>query len=148
MTIRHHFDLLIPRNPFIRIVFQGSGLEVLIFCTFSATFFLAACTVSLCRRPRNGNSSTPQISQSPNPNAIEHIQQIDQMDQIDAQVIPYQNYRIASVADYVIELQLLNPSEVINVDMMSAPPPPYHIAIMAMKDIDESPPPSYDKLLL
>uniref|UniRef100_A0A1B0GQE8 Uncharacterized protein n=1 Tax=Phlebotomus papatasi TaxID=29031 RepID=A0A1B0GQE8_PHLPP len=32
---------------------QGSGLEVLIFCAFSATFFLAACTVSLCRRSRD-----------------------------------------------------------------------------------------------
>lgn len=34
-------------------VFQGTGLEVLIFCTFSAIFFLAACTISLCRRPRD-----------------------------------------------------------------------------------------------
>lgn len=34
-------------------VFQGTGLEVLIFCAFSATFFLAACTVSLCRRPQS-----------------------------------------------------------------------------------------------
>lgn len=68
------------------VVFQGTGLEVLIFCTFSATFFLAACTVSLCRRPRNVNISTPQISPTPSPNVIEHIQQIDQMDQIDAQV--------------------------------------------------------------
>uniref|UniRef100_A0A1B0CP31 Putative conserved plasma membrane protein n=1 Tax=Lutzomyia longipalpis TaxID=7200 RepID=A0A1B0CP31_LUTLO len=32
---------------------QGTGLEVLIFCAFSATFFLAACTVSLCRRSRD-----------------------------------------------------------------------------------------------
>ncbi|ETN61746.1 hypothetical protein AND_006591 [Anopheles darlingi] len=32
---------------------QGTGLEVLIFCAFSATFFLAACTVSLWRRPRD-----------------------------------------------------------------------------------------------
>lgn len=32
---------------------QGTGLEVLIFCAFSATFFLAACTVSICRRPTN-----------------------------------------------------------------------------------------------
>ncbi|GAB0098662.1 uncharacterized protein DMENIID0001_144310 [Sergentomyia squamirostris] len=32
---------------------QGNGLEVLIFCAFSATFFLAACTVSLCRRSQD-----------------------------------------------------------------------------------------------
>lgn len=68
------------------IVFQGTGLEVLIFCTFSGTFFLAACTVSLCRRPSNINTPTPQVSASPNPNDIEPILQIDQMDRIDAQV--------------------------------------------------------------
>jgi hypothetical protein len=38
---------------FINFFFQGTGLEVLIFCAFSATFFLAACTVSLYRRPRD-----------------------------------------------------------------------------------------------
>lgn len=46
-----------------------------------------------------------------------------------------------------IELQLSNPSEVINVDMMSASPPPYHIAIMATKDTDESPPPAYHAIM-
>lgn len=34
-------------------VFQGTGLEVLSFCAFSALFFFAACTISMCRRPRN-----------------------------------------------------------------------------------------------
>lgn len=32
---------------------QGTGLEVLIFCAFSATFFIFACTVSLCRRAKD-----------------------------------------------------------------------------------------------
>jgi hypothetical protein len=32
---------------------QGTGLEVLIFCAFSATFFVFACTVSLCRRVKD-----------------------------------------------------------------------------------------------
>lgn len=39
---------------------QGTGLEVLLFCAFSATFFLAACTVSICRRP--GPSRDPAIN--------------------------------------------------------------------------------------
>lgn len=38
----------------IRIVFQGTGLEVVIFGTLSTLFFIGACTVSLCRRrPRD-----------------------------------------------------------------------------------------------
>lgn len=53
--------------------FQGSGLEILIFCAFSATFFLAACTVSLCRRPRSLS-----ITVSTNVNDIEQIAQMDQ----------------------------------------------------------------------
>lgn len=47
MNLRYNL-FLIQFSPF-----QGTGLEVLIFCAFSATFFLAACTVSLCRRPRD-----------------------------------------------------------------------------------------------
>lgn len=39
---------------------QGTGLEVLLFCAFSATFFLAACTVSICRRP--GPNRDPNIN--------------------------------------------------------------------------------------
>lgn len=59
--------------------FQGSGLEILIFCAFSATFFLAACTVSLCRRPRSLNINAPQMhSVSTNVNDIEQIAQMDQ----------------------------------------------------------------------
>lgn len=59
--------------------FQGSGLEILIFCAFSATFFLAACTVSLCRRPRSLNITAPELqSVATNVNAIEQISQMDQ----------------------------------------------------------------------
>jgi hypothetical protein len=34
---------------------QDTGLEVLIFCAFSATFFMTACGVSLCKRPIDSN---------------------------------------------------------------------------------------------
>jgi len=54
---------------FVFIVKQGTGLEVLIFCAFSATFFLAACTVSLCKRPRDLNI-LPSITH-------DHVQNID-----------------------------------------------------------------------
>lgn len=56
-------------------MFQGTGLEVLIFCAFSATFFLAACTVSLCRRPR-ALHLTPALETASN--EIEEISPIQQ----------------------------------------------------------------------
>lgn len=43
---------------------QGSGLEVLLFCAFSATFFLAACTVSICRRPASRELNTAHTIQT------------------------------------------------------------------------------------
>lgn len=103
--------------------FQGSGLEIVIFCAFSATFFIAACTVSLCRRPRNLNiPPPPQLTAvTTNVNDIE-IAQIAHLDQCEPHV--------ANVC----------------VDPI-APPPPYHIAILNDNPkIDDSPPPSYDKL--
>lgn len=74
---------------------QGTGLEVLLFCAFSATFFLAACTVSICRRP--GPSRDPAI------NTAHTIQtQTDQLSSVEPIVqvktlltklnIPIQNY--------------------------------------------------------
>lgn len=57
---------------------NGSGLEILIFCAFSATFFVAACTVSLCRRPRTMTIPPPQLSAvTTNANEIE-ISHLDQ----------------------------------------------------------------------
>lgn len=38
---------------------QGTGLEVLIFCAFSATFFLLACTASLWKKPTVEGDSLP-----------------------------------------------------------------------------------------
>ncbi|XP_055313607.1 uncharacterized protein LOC129574947 isoform X2 [Sitodiplosis mosellana] len=104
--------------------FQGSGLEILIFCAFSATFFVAACTVSLCRRPNNNsfnlNIPAPQLSAvTTNVNDIE-IAHLDQHE-------PH----VPNVIDPI------------------APPPPYHIAILNDNPkIDDSPPPSYDKLII
>lgn len=66
--------------------FQGSGLEIVIFCAFSATFFIA-CTVSLCRRPRNLNIPPPSqlAAVTTNVNDIE-IAQIAHLDQCEPHV--------------------------------------------------------------
>ncbi|XP_031622211.1 uncharacterized protein LOC116340114 [Contarinia nasturtii] len=99
--------------------FQGSGLEILIFCAFSATFFVAACTVSLCRRPRNLSISPPQLSAvTTNVNDIE-IAHLDQHE-------PH----VPNVIDPI------------------APPPPYHIAILNDNPKIDDSPPSYDKLII
>ncbi|XP_052873067.1 uncharacterized protein LOC128278381 [Anopheles cruzii] len=126
---------------------QGTGLEVLIFCAFSATFFLAACTVSLWRRPRE--------LQIPGNNVISET--ISNAEQSSLQNNP--------------ELMSSNPSPLLNGSVgggisgglnvgghqhaslasIVAPPPPYHIAILlpeTSKDMDETPPPSYDKIVI
>lgn len=59
-------------------VYNSSALEVLIFCAFSATFCVAAYTVSLCRRPRTMDIPPPQLSAvTTNVNEIE-ISHLDQ----------------------------------------------------------------------
>lgn len=124
-------------------VFQGTGLEVLIFCAFSATFFLAACTVSLCRRPRD------LMVEPPLPNmAIEHTPRLD------GYVPHHQHQQTNHLQPQLIGQQ--QPSQNQNILEMpitetAAPPPPYHIAILLpenSKEADESPPPSYDKLVI
>ncbi|XP_062562931.1 uncharacterized protein LOC134226281 [Armigeres subalbatus] len=115
---------------------QGTGLEVLIFCAFSATFFLAACTVSLCRRPRDlqmpGNNVISETISNGEPSSLQHNP----------------------------DLMSSTPSTMLNGSVggaqpntlgVLAPPPPYHIAILlpeSTKETDETPPPSYDKIVI
>lgn len=84
---------------------------------------MAACTVSLCRRPRNLNFSHSQLNTiTTNISNIEHIEQMDQQ-----------------------EIHVNNPIT----DQISAPPPPYHIAILTAnnKQVDDSLPPPYEKVV-
>lgn len=57
---------MINKNHII-IVFQGTGLEMLIFCAVLASFFVAACMMSLLRRPRDNLVVPPPANL-----AIEH----------------------------------------------------------------------------
>uniref|UniRef100_A0A1A9WH98 Uncharacterized protein n=1 Tax=Glossina brevipalpis TaxID=37001 RepID=A0A1A9WH98_9MUSC len=122
---------------------QGTGLEVLIFCAFSATFFLAACTVSLCRVPKG---LLPYRSTS------------DQ--RRTACGLSSRGSTLNSVDDIVVsgihELQERTQT-VANNAAAQAGPPPYHIAILlpetknygkGITSVEESPPPSYDKILV
>lgn len=128
---------------------QGTGLEVLIFCAFSATFFLAACTVSLCRLPRD-------LATSPSPSLDGHSRTLDghihHHHHHQQHSNQHQNHQLyAHNSDQILEVPITQHQH--HLTAISAPPPPYHIAILLpenSKDIqpDETPPPSYDKILI
>ncbi|XP_059607854.1 uncharacterized protein LOC132255734 [Phlebotomus argentipes] len=116
---------------------QGTGLEVLIFCAFSATFFLAACTVSLCRRSRDIHFPpvTPSVA------SVDHV--VVNATAESPQIVHQ------SVAN--LSQQSATAATIVAVTPPPAPPPPYHIAILLpenSKDVEESPPPAYDKIVI
>ncbi|XP_067642692.1 putative uncharacterized protein DDB_G0277255 [Eurosta solidaginis] len=139
---------------------QGTGLEVLIFCAFSATFFLAACTVSLCRIPKGLLPGGRNVVLG----AQHHVDAVSTMHCTRA---PYGRRDIVSGdggggdlvgADDIHGAPLCGQLQLIE-DSASAGPPPYHIAIYFPEtenssksketpNDDESPPPSYDKILI
>lgn len=83
IDVRFNFVSIYDYNA----AFQGSGLEIVIFCAFSATFFIVAVSVSLCRRPRNLNIPPPPLltAVTTNVNDIE-IAQIAHLDQCEPHV--------------------------------------------------------------
>ncbi|XP_017863030.1 PREDICTED: alpha-protein kinase 1 [Drosophila arizonae] len=130
---------------------QGTGLEVLIFCAFSATFFLAACMVSLCRIPKgllpssssggrggsNSRSDARAVCHSRGGNATSCMLELNDVRYLDERQVEVSPETAAAAA---------------------SGPPPYHIAILLPEQtptalgkqvpLDESPPPSYDKILV
>uniref|UniRef100_A0A8W7Q0I6 Uncharacterized protein n=1 Tax=Anopheles coluzzii TaxID=1518534 RepID=A0A8W7Q0I6_ANOCL len=124
----------------------GTGLEVLIFCAFSATFFLAACTVSLWRRPRDIQISGNNVISETISNAEQSSLQNPEF--LSSNPSPLLNGTAGSGP-----LGGLVPGNIQQASLASivAPPPPYHIAILLpdnSKDAEETPPPSYDKIII
>ncbi|KAH8379055.1 hypothetical protein KR009_002816 [Drosophila setifemur] len=142
---------------------QGTGLEVLIFCAFSAAFFLAACLVSLCRIPKSLLSSSGRAERRA---AVCHSRGVNAALSgagagagsgvgVGVGVTPATSCLLEmSDVRYLEERQVLagvGPAA-------TAGPPPYHIAILLPEQtpatlgkqlpLDESPPPSYDKILV
>lgn len=131
---------------------RATNMEILIFCAFASTFALAACTVTICRFPKNPsvnnirNISQPQLRNPPTTSTTTTINDFNFNTNHFQQLQPQQQ-------------QLPNPQQQsqqlsANVVGTNAAPPPYHIAILLPeenKDLqqpDESPPPSYDKILI
>uniref|UniRef100_A0A182SEY6 Uncharacterized protein n=1 Tax=Anopheles maculatus TaxID=74869 RepID=A0A182SEY6_9DIPT len=126
---------------------QGTGLEVLIFCAFSATFFLAACTVSLWRRPRDIQIASNNVISETISNAEQSSLQ-NNPEFLSSNPSPLLNGSAGSGP-----LGGLVPGSLQQASLASivAPPPPYHIAILlpdTSKETEETPPPSYDKVVI
>lgn len=123
---------------------QGTGLEVLIFCAFSATFFLAACMVSLCRIPKG------LLPSRSNGRAVCHSRGVNASGSGGGCMLELNDVR------YLDERQV--EISAATAAAAAAGPPPYHIAILLPEQtptalgkqlpLDESPPPSYDKILV
>lgn len=124
---------------------QGTGLEVLIFCAFSATFFLAACMVSLCRIPKG---LLPSRSDG---RAVCHSRAVNAGGNASSScMLELNNVRYLDGRQVEVSAETAAAA--------AAGPPPYHIAILLPEQtptvlgkqvpLDESPPPSYDKILV
>ncbi|XP_017080073.2 GATA zinc finger domain-containing protein 10 [Drosophila eugracilis] len=131
---------------------QGTGLEVLIFCAFSATFFLAACLVSLCRIPKALLSNS---GRSDGRAAVCHSRGVNSSS-LAGSGTPQSAGCLLEMSEgrYLEERELT----AVGGTAATAGPPPYHIAILLPEQtpatmgkqlpLDESPPPSYDKILV
>uniref|UniRef100_A0A182YIS4 Uncharacterized protein n=1 Tax=Anopheles stephensi TaxID=30069 RepID=A0A182YIS4_ANOST len=126
---------------------QGTGLEVLIFCAFSATFFLAACTVSLWRRPRDiqvaGNNMISETISNAEQSSLQNNPEF-----LSSNPSPLLNGSAGSGPLTGFVTGSLQPASLASI---VAPPPPYHIAILlpdTSKEAEETPPPSYDKVVI
>ncbi|KAH8270067.1 hypothetical protein KR018_003464 [Drosophila ironensis] len=133
---------------------QGTGLEVLIFCAFSATFFLAACLVSLCRIPK-GLLSSSSRSRGQAGSCHNRTPHSGAGAGVGSGMVPS-----AGCLLEMSEVRYLEEQQATTGDatLATAGPPPYHIAILLpeqttaglgkQQPLDESPPPSYDKILV
>ncbi|KAH8314908.1 hypothetical protein KR074_011947 [Drosophila pseudoananassae] len=132
---------------------QGTGLEVVIFCAFSATFFLAACLVSLCRIPKGLLSSSGRTESRA---AVCHSRGIPGTRRGSGE----DGTTAAGCLLEMSDVRYLEERQGVAGDpaVAAAGPPPYHIAILLPEQtsgplgkqlpLDESPPPSYDKILV
>ena len=135
---------------------HGTKFEVGLFWLLTATFVFAFCFVSICKVPRVLFASA-STSRS---NSRDQTRDRCSMDEVAAaNEANARGSMVNSIDDVVIsglhEFQQQEQIQSININAQAGPPP-YHIAILlpetkAKEDIstmEESPPPSYDKILI
>lgn len=135
---------------------HGTKFEVGLFWLLTATFVFAFCFVSICKVPRVLFASA-STSRS---NSRDQTRDRCSMDEVAAaNEANTRGSMVNSIDDVVIsglhEFQQQEQIQSINLNAQAGPPP-YHIAILlpetkAKEDIttmEESPPPSYDKILI
>lgn len=129
---------------------HGTKFEVGLFWLLTATFVFAFCFVSICKVPRVLFASTT----SSRSNSRDQTRDRCSMDDAD------RGSMVNSIDDVVVSglqcnYQLQEERQSLNINAQAGPPP-YHIAILlpetkAKEDVttlEESPPPSYDKILI
>lgn len=137
---------------------QGGGMDALIFCAFLTISFLALCAISLCRYVPRDLTASPSISVDGHSRILDgHVQhgsgrgtdQGGSGGHIAGS--PHPQIYAQNAEQSGQDLQMSH-SPITN--SIAAPPPPYHIAILLPPEsgkemqLDESPPPSYDKILI
>ncbi|KAL5290918.1 hypothetical protein ACFFRR_010357 [Megaselia abdita] len=129
---------------------RTTNMEILIFCAFASTFALAACTVTICRFPKNTpvNNNMRSLPQAQTRNPITTNSTSTSTTINDLHLSTQHHHQ-----HYSHQVQQQQHQQLSHSLPTSSAPPPYHIAILLPeenKDLpqDESPPPSYDKILI
>lgn len=135
---------------------HGTKFEVGLFWLLTATFVFAFCFVSICKVPRVLFAST---TSSRSNSRDQTTRDRCSMDEVAAAAAASRGSMVNSIDDVVITgLHEFQQEQIQSININAqAGPPPYHIAILlpeskANKEditaLEESPPPSYDKILI
>lgn len=128
---------------------HGTKFEVGLFWLLTATFVFAFCFVSICKVPRVLFASTT----SSRSNSRDQTRDRCSMDDVGGR-----GSMVNSIEEAVVTgLQEFQQEQIQSININAqAGPPPYHIAILLpetkakeeINTLEESPPPSYDKILI
>ncbi|XP_075160947.1 uncharacterized protein LOC142233803 [Haematobia irritans] len=152
------FVLAIAFIAGIKVYFDNHGtkFEVGLFWLLTATFVFAFCFVSICKVPRIlfATSTTSSRSGSRDQTIRERCSLEDNREPIaDASADDAGGLGLHDLQQEMLEQQINQGPQQIQL----AGPPPYHIAILLpeskankeeIEQVEESPPPSYDKILI
>uniref|UniRef100_A0A1I8QAT6 Uncharacterized protein n=1 Tax=Stomoxys calcitrans TaxID=35570 RepID=A0A1I8QAT6_STOCA len=133
---------------------HGTKFEVGLFWLLTATFVFAFCFVSICKVPRVlfAASSASSRSGSRDQTARERCSLDENREAAVVDAVDDVVLGLHDLQQEMLEHQISQASQ----QAQQAGPPPYHIAILLpeskakeeIEQVEESPPPSYDKILI